>query len=130
MALVIRAEQMRVFEDEALRRTAADVLDYLQFRVPDCLAGLSQAEAISRARIAVDRALQFGLRLSETSAITIWVRLMFTVAPGFDRHPLCAAILSDRYSPPAMRVESLLLVRNAIPWADVKEFCRGQIWEA
>ena len=49
--------------------------------------------------------------------------------PDFDRQPAVQPILGDTLAPPEMRVQSLLSIRNRIPWDEVRRGCRPEAWE-
>jgi acetyl esterase/lipase len=125
----IRPEQMFVFEQESQGHMAAEILEYLRENVPESVAALPSDEALLRVRFALRRAEEFGLGPGYYGACVIWVRLMFTAGPYFDRHPACAAILTARSAPPEMRVEALIQTRNRVPWDEVAADCGNEEWK-
>lgn len=82
LPLVIRAEQMRVFEDEMMRRWLAD---YLRSSYP------KQTEAMGPA--ALEEFVAGGLRASHArflrdgAAIRKYVHVMFLLGPGLETDP-------------------------------------------
>ena len=105
------------------------IRENLEREIPQFLTGLTPELIEHRITIALDRARDFGIPDDDSKARVLWVRLMFSVGPDFDRQPAVQPILGDTLAPPEMRVLSLLSIRNHIPWDEVRRGCRPEAWE-
>jgi hypothetical protein len=133
-AMQIRPAQMKDLEREQHRKYVRGIMDLLRRDIPEAVASMPDDVFERRVRHGIECAERFGLHASENDAssraIVLWVRLMFEVGPDFDRHPACAAILSDTATPPESRVPSLLRVASGIPWPEVAQGCNPKAWPA
>ena len=82
LPLVIRQEQMRVFEDEMLRRWMAD---YLTTSYPDRAASMDSAALAKFVDAGLSAARDRFLR--EPAAIRKYVHVMFLLGPGLESDP-------------------------------------------
>ena len=121
---------MEAFEADGERRFARAILAHVAAKHPAKVAGVAPAVLERRALAGIARARALGIPREAGEAVALYVVLMFTVGPDFDRHPRCGEVLGDASLPPEARVFSLIDARSAIPWAEVARGCRPDAWDA
>jgi hypothetical protein len=114
----ITAQMFKAFEDDALRRTAQGILDFVEEEKPGTVEAMPIDVRVPRVLDGMDRAAALGVPRGHP-AIALFAVLRFLAAPDFDRHPACQAILNDRDLPPEARVFALLDPALGVPWEEI-----------
>ncbi len=131
MALQIRPAQMRAFEEEIKHREITALAGYLRRALPHAASGHPNLER--RVSQALNQANKFLGRPARTKiakrAVTLWVRLMFEVSPGFSQDEDVRRVLENKADPPETRVLSLLHESSRINWKSVTERTSTTRWE-
>jgi hypothetical protein len=124
LTLVIRSEQMNVFERAAFESFVAQLADHLLQHHADAFVHLPDGTSPavgSLPRIALEDLVRFGIarakmhRLTLGSTISAFVAIMFAVAPNFDSVPLLAAILAAPLDQRG-RIRALIDFSTAADW--------------
>jgi hypothetical protein len=125
--LVIRKEQMRVFEragDVAFCRKAAD---YIRSEYPVVVADLSPNELLAQVELAFERASRFHFTIQ--ASVLGYIVLMFTVAPEFDTHPSIHEILHQDWIPPDARLAYLAEAISPEEWDEARSAGDQTFWQ-
>ena len=118
MTLVVRANQLRAFEDELLRPFFDDMVAELREGYTDAVAGLDDARLREEVAEGVRRARRYGIE--ERNQVRAFVILRLALSPSFDEHPRIAAILNDPALQPRERMPALLSRVGRRTWGEVQ----------
>jgi hypothetical protein len=117
--LIIRKEQMDVFQNEAERNFENEVQK--QLRTTHAALVKDMDDDILRKRVAygIFRAREYGLTWK--SNLAIFVILMFDLNPEFDRHPSFSRRLNDTDVDPNERMRTLVKEMTEEDWATARQ---------
>jgi hypothetical protein len=134
--MIIRAEQMTVFEESAeesfRRRLNSHLLEQYPktvVKLPDsesAIEDLSDETRCSLIGASIERARSYGLNYE--SSIAAFCALMFEVAPNFDAHQLSQLFLNDEEIEPNARVDELLEHLTEKNWETIKNNYDVNAW--
>lgn len=138
MRLNVRREQIEVMNAVAEvnfeRRLALHLRENYResvVKLPDggeFTVGTLMAETLERlVAVGIARAKQRELTLEST--ISLFVALMFHVAPNFDRHRLCEVMLGDEDKTPDERLEEIPKVLSDSNWETIRKGYDPTFWE-
>ncbi|KQX01364.1 hypothetical protein ASC94_01640 [Massilia sp. Root418] len=119
--LIIRTDQMKVFDEQRDVRLADLLHAHLEQRYPDWIAPLSEEEIRDRVRRAIRVARQYGL--DNVRTIGEFVARTFTAGPLFFKQPNIAAALASVSSDPDpdTRFALLDLMLTARDWNEARQ---------
>ncbi len=124
--LVVRPEQMRVFEraeeDRFCRRAAA----HIRSEHPLAVAHLSDAELLRRVDLGYERARRY--RFTTQATFLGYLVLMFIVGAQFDTHPSIQEILNQDWIPPDSRFAYLADAISSEEWEEARALGDGSFW--
>jgi hypothetical protein len=124
--LIIRVQQMEVFQEAAYDTFAGQLAKALRQIQPQDVTHVSDAELLQFVRAAVERGRSFGL-LSELS-LSPFVATSVRVAPNFYEHPNVNSILVNYSIPEDRRMELLLETTSADTWQQVLDTADDALW--
>jgi hypothetical protein len=126
--MVIRGEQMKLFQAESKTRFITQLQAHLRSRYPGVsiltakgpvpLIELADAALETMVRSGVARAKTYGLTWQ--SSLAGFTVLMFLYGPEFDRNPLVQRELTDPTVPDEARVDHLCKVIPDTAWDDIR----------
>jgi hypothetical protein len=111
---IIRQEQMEAFEREAGRQFVDRLMAHIRPAPHRCPPGLDEATLRRMVVRGIERARGHGL--TGQRAITLFVGLMFEVAPNFDEYPPIRALLARADRTPDARMDLLLDTLSPGQW--------------
>jgi hypothetical protein len=112
--LVIRKEQMAIFQLEAERTFVDKVLEKVCTRYADTIRDVEIGILRKRVTHGIARAHEYGLTWMNN--LTIFVMLMFDLGPEFDRYPAFNRCLTDVNLEPDERMKVLLKETTQDDW--------------
>jgi len=126
--MLIRAEQMTVFEATAEEKFARRLTVHLLENYPTAVVRLPDTESAvnelpaetlhSLVIVSIERARSYGLTFE--SSISAFSAVMFEVAPNFDTHRLSQVMLHDENIEPDARLDELLEVLTEKNWETIR----------
>jgi hypothetical protein len=123
-SMLIRDAQLRIFDRESHREYLRRVLDLVERLAPGCLPHEPEQELEEQAEQAFRRAREFGCQTEY--GIGLFIAATFIGGSGFENDPECAAIMSDRTTPPDARVSQLFSDLADTRWDVVRGRCLGK----
>lgn len=136
--MLIRAEQMNVFEATAeenfARRLTAHLLENYPtaaVRLPDtesAIGELPDETLHSLVKVCIERARSYGLTFE--SSISAFSAVMFEVSPNFDLHRLSQVMLNDEGIEPDARLDELLEVLTEKNWETIRADYNVNAWQS
>jgi hypothetical protein len=124
--LVIRSEQLRIFqnadEDRFCRRAAA----HIRAEFPLAVGDLSDGELLRRVDLAYERARRFHFTTQAT--VLGYMVLMFIVGAQFDTHPAIHEILHQEWIPSDARLAYLAEAISPEEWEEARTAGDGDFW--
>jgi hypothetical protein len=125
--MIIRTEQITVFEDKAeedfVQRLAAHLRENYpeslvrQAETDDLVKDLSDEVLFELVRVSIQRARKYDLTYE--SSISAFTALMFSTAPNFDMYNLSNLCLKDENVEPNDRLDEILKIFNEGHWEKV-----------
>lgn len=115
--LIIRNEQMTVFQEKAEKDFTASVVKQLRSSHKATLKGLTEDKIYKRVEYGIGHARKYGMTWKNN--LTAFVTLMFEVAPDFDVSPVFQKYLTDEKIPPDDRMGLLLEDTSEEDWLNV-----------
>ncbi len=135
--MLIRSEQMDVFEKAAEEGFVRRLCAHLRERYAEALVRLPDQETIVRelpdetldllVRRSIERARKNDLTYE--SSISAFTALMFEVAPNFDTHQLSKMLLTDEEIEPNARLNELLKVLTEKNWESIRGNYDVNAWQ-
>lgn len=135
--MIIRNEQMTVFEDKAEEGFVQRLAAHLREDYPDAKVRRSEGESMvyelpdetlyDLVRVSIHRARSHDLTFE--SSISAFSAIMFEVAPNFDEHNLSSLCLKDKNIEPNDRLDEILKIFNENHWEKVRENYDVDAWE-
>jgi hypothetical protein len=122
----IRQAQMEVFQPEAEAAFEARLADYLYGQHFEAVRDLSDDLLKERIHNGIARARGYGL--SWQSSLTVFVALMFEIAPNFDSHPYIRRVLTDPRVPPDERMDRLMEWTGERTWEEAEARYDAAAW--
>jgi hypothetical protein len=134
--LIVRPEQLAVFQTVADSAFAQSLMDYLRENHSDVVVQLPSGEAgveeiaddvLSKmVQTGIARARSYGLTWEST--ITAFVLLMFVAAPNYDKHPLIQRVFKSETEEPNSVMEQLWEETADENWEAVKHDYDVRAW--
>jgi len=124
--LVIRKEQMEVFQNLSDKAFAAKIISCLRQSHPEWFADIPEDSLVTRTLCAIRRSRRYHLGSDED--VVTFVALMFSVAPDFDTHPPIHAVLTDQNISVSHRIAALLCLVAPADWDRVRERPSAEAW--
>ncbi|HMF58082.1 MAG TPA: hypothetical protein VK619_17190 [Pyrinomonadaceae bacterium] len=124
--MIIRKEQMAVFETAAEEEFVKRMAQYLKEQHAGAVAHLSDERLRRRVRGALARGRSHGLTWE--SALAGFVVLMFEVAPNFDLHPAFHEVLQTSYPNENERIRAIYENVRDEEWEEAQEFYDQSAW--
>ena len=125
--LVIRAAQMKAFEDADELIFRQRVFDHLRSEYPAAVANLCDDELFRRIELAINWAHRF--RFTTQASVLGYIVLMFIVGAKFDNHPSIHEILHQEWIPPDARLSYLADAISPDEWDEARAAGDGDFWE-
>lgn len=135
--MIIRSEQMTVFEESAEESFRRRLSSHLLEQYPKTIVKLPDSESAvedlpdetrrSLIGVSIERARSYGLNFE--SSIAAFSALMFEVAPNFDAHQLSQLFLNDEEIEPNARVDELLEHLTEKNWETIKNNYDVNAWQ-
>ena len=114
--LIIRKEQMEVFQTALDEDFVVRLSGLIREEYPEDVADFDDEELHDLVRDCLARAERYGLTWE--SSLTLFVVLMFEIAPNFDRQPHIQLLLRDPNIPPDERIDWVVKHARHEDWAD------------
>ncbi len=135
--MIIRSEQIDIFQPEAEKQFVKRVSDYIGKEYADFVIPFDDSELeIKRIPIEVfEKMVKAGIERAGTygldweSAIVSFVSLMFITAPNFDQHPCFRESLNSFESDPNFRIDELTKNSTEEDWEIVHQNYDINAWE-
>lgn len=124
--MLIRAAQLDVFQQRAEAAFEARVIEILQARYAETVAGLPPDLLHERVRLAIARARAHGFTWQ--SSIMGFVVMMFELGPRFDSHPAFARALAIQVGDENRRIATVYANVTEEDWADALDFADPDGW--
>ena len=135
--MMIRAEQMNVFEDAAeekfVRRLAAHLIENYGasvVRLPDSESTVNELpEDVLHSLIKNSIELARKYKMDFESSISAFTAIRFEVSPNFDKHRLSQVMLKDEHIEPNARLDELLEVLTEKNWETIRGEYDANAWQ-
>jgi hypothetical protein len=117
--IVIRKEQMRVFDEQARRAFVGEIARDLREHHPQDVAGLDDAELRTRVAEGLELASRYGMK--KKYSLALFIELLFMAAPNFDEYPPIRYILNHPAIPPDDRLDHIIRTLRDSEWDEVRK---------
>jgi hypothetical protein len=117
--LVIRQEQLDVFELEGLRDCAEFVTAFVRKEVPEAIAQLSPSTLESRVLQGIRNAQEY--ELESYADVATFVTFLFTTGPEFYKTPFFQSVLTDADLKPEERMTALVELATELDWMEADD---------
>lgn len=124
--LIIRKEQMAVFQEQAEQDFILSVIKQLRNDHPDVVKDVPEDTLHKRVAYGVRRAREYGMTWKNN--LTTFVTLMFNLSPNFNKHPVFQKYLTDEKVPPDDRLGILLKETREKDWQDALQSTAQMKW--
>jgi len=124
--LNIREEQMDVFQQQAEIKFVDYVAKQLRNNHAEVVKDIPEDKLHKRVEYGIQRAREYGLTWQND--LTVFVTLMFEIAPDFDKFPAFREYLTDKTVEPDERMDLLLSETTEIDWEDAQEASAKTGW--
>lgn len=122
--VVIRNEQMKVFDEQATQTLIDEVVRDLVEHNPGDVAGYSPEQLRRLVAQGLERAAAYGFR--KKYSLSLFIEIMFLAAPNFDEYPPIRYILSHPGIPADERMDRVLGTLRDAEWEEVRRRGRGR----
>lgn len=126
--LVIRQVQLDAFSQKKKDRFVDRILEHLQSKYPESLENLSRQTIRERIHIGLKKARQYGF--ASKRDLSVFVSLMFTIAPNFDQQSLIQECLTDEEVAGVNRLNLLMSICSEEDWAEARENYDEAAWKS
>ncbi len=124
--LIIRNEQMAVFQEKAEQDFILSVVKQLRSSHEAALQGVNEEELNKRVAYGIRRAKKYGMTWKNN--LTAFVTLMFEIAPDFDMFPVFQKYLTDENIPSDDRMGLLLKETSEDDWQNALKAPPQMMW--
>ncbi|HEX9962955.1 MAG TPA: hypothetical protein VGB00_18630 [Pyrinomonadaceae bacterium] len=118
---------MEVFRKAGEKSFVDELAQTVRENHTEAVEDSSDEELKEYVRIGIARARSHGLIFEDT--ITVFVRLMFDIAPNFDEQANIARMLNDERLEPDDRIELVLEGASEEDWAEAESLYDENAWE-
>ena len=135
--MIIRSEQITVFQSAAEDEFESDLCSHLRENYAESLVRLPEEEYLVKdlpdetlhrlVGVGIGRARSYGLTFE--SSIAAYTALMFEAAPNFDKHRLSNLCLKDQNIDPNDRLDEILKAFSDKHWERIKSDYDVDAWE-
>jgi hypothetical protein len=126
--LVIRRVQLDAFSQKKKDRFVDRILEHLQSKYPESLENLSRQTIRERIHVGLKKARQYGF--ASKRDLSVFVSLMFTIAPNFDQQSLIQECLTDEEVAGVNRLNLIMSICSEEDWAEARENYDEAAWKS
>ena len=125
--LIIRKEQMKVFQQQAERNFIDSVVKQLRSGHAAAVKDIPEDTLYRRVEYGIEQARE-KYELTWQNNLVTFVILMFEIGPNFDRFPVFEKYLTDDSVPPDERIFVLLNKTTEADWENARQASSPDKW--
>ncbi len=125
---LLRKAQIEEMRKAAEPAFVKEVASHLRDNNTEAVAALKDPELERRIGIGLKRARRH--ELTQRATLTLFVALMFEIAPNFDESAPVKALLGDMTKPPDERMRGLPDQLTDEQWLEAKQNADSRVWES
>ncbi|MEZ5581414.1 MAG: hypothetical protein R3F37_00235 [Candidatus Competibacteraceae bacterium] len=126
--LIIRQDQMDAFQEYMENNFVRSLARDLRREHPEEVADLNDAELYRRIDIGIEKATGHGL--DDEYSLELFIMLMFTTAPNFDRHALFQDVLKTQEIPSEQRLDYAIEFSTDEDWREIEDNRDDSVWRS